>query len=332
MSTNTGNHIKLGVFLLGGLLFLVIMLYMIGKNQHLFGKTYLLKARFNNVNGLVSGNNVRVSGIQAGSVKKISFLSDTVIEISMLIDKEMQTIIRRNAVVSIGTEGLVGNKVVNIVPGHGTAALAAEGDLLQSKYAINTDEVLNTLTRTNSDISSIAAQLKITVQRINDSKAIWQLMNDESIPGNIRHAVNSIRETASNANQLSVRLNGLVADIQSGKGPIGKILKDSAMTTDLSAAVSGIRRVASGLDSTVRRTNAMINSIDLQLNNPNNAVHALLNDSIITANLRQSMTNIRDATDGLNQNMEALKHNFLFRGYFRKLEKQKQRSGKVMMQ
>jgi phospholipid/cholesterol/gamma-HCH transport system substrate-binding protein len=330
MSAKTNNNIKLGLFLLGGMLFLVIMLYMIGKNQHLFGTTYLLKARFNNVNGLVSGNNVRVSGIQAGSVKKISFLCDTVIEIDMLIDKDMQAIIRRNAVVSIGTEGLVGNKVVNIVPGPGTAALAAEGDLLKSRYAINTDEVLSTLSRTNTDASSIAAQLKITVERINDSKALWQLMNDEAIPSNVRHAAISIRKTGDNANQLSEQLNGLVADIKAGKGPIGVLLKDSSLTADINAAVFDIRNVASGLDSIVRKTNTMITSIDQQLNNPNGTVHTLLNDSLIAANLRQSISNIQHATDGLNQNMEALKHNFLFRGYFRKLEKQQRRSGQAV--
>lgn len=330
MTNKAVNNIKLGVFLLGGLLFLVIMLYMIGKNQHLFGKTYLLKARFDNVNGLVPGNNVRVSGIQAGSVIKISFLSDTLIEISMVIDKDMQKIIRRNAIVSIGTEGLVGNKVVNIVPGRGDATLAVEGDLLQSRNAINTDEMLSTLTKTNNDAASIAAQLTITVQRINDSKVLWHLINDESIPANIKQAAINIQQTSANANRLSGQLNRLIADINLGKGSIGALLKDSVMSADLKATVAGIRGIVFRLDTTVQKTNAMMERIDLQLNNPKGTVYALLNDSVTAVNLRLSMSNIQQATDGLNQNMEALKHNFLFRGYFRKLEKEKRESSRAV--
>src|SRR5665647_546677 len=110
------NNVKLGSFVLAGLICLVLLLYMIGKNRNLFGNNYVLKTRFENVQGLIAGNNVRFSGIQAGTVKSIKILNDTVIEVTMIIEKKMQSIIRKNAITSIGTEGVVGNKVVNIVP------------------------------------------------------------------------------------------------------------------------------------------------------------------------------------------------------------------------
>ena len=96
---------------------------MIGKNRNLFGATYVLKARFENVQGLVAGNNVRFSGIQAGTVKKVKILNDTVIEVTMIIETKMKTIIRKNAIASIGTDGLVGNKVVNIIPVETTGSI-----------------------------------------------------------------------------------------------------------------------------------------------------------------------------------------------------------------
>ncbi len=77
MAKRVVNNVKLGIFVLGGLLFLVFLLYMIGKNRNMFGNTYVLKARFENVSGLVAGNNVRFSGIQAGTVKKVKILNDT---------------------------------------------------------------------------------------------------------------------------------------------------------------------------------------------------------------------------------------------------------------
>jgi len=326
MADKTTNNIKLGIFLFAGLLFLVVMLYMIGKNQHLFGKTYLLKARFENVNGLVAGNNVRVSGIQAGSVKRISFLSDTVIEISMLIDKDMKTIIRRNAVVSIGTEGLVGNKVVNIVPGPGMAPLAEEGDLLQSKRNVNTEEMLQTLSRTNNDAAAIASQLRTTIERINESNGLWQLINDESIPANLRSSAANIQRATARANELTNQLNSIISDIKTGKGPVGALLTDSAITGNLKAAITAINEAADQTRSLTQKANVTLTYIDRQLNNQQGTLHTLLNDSSTAAHFRQSMSNIEKATDGFNQNMEALKHNFLFRGYFRKLEKQERKS------
>src|SRR5574339_214522 len=111
MAKQMVNNIKLGVFVMAGLLFLILLLYMIGKNKNLFGSNFILKARFENVQGLQTGNNVRYAGIESGTVKKITILNDTVVEVVMVIDDKMKSIIRKNAIVSIGTDGFVGNKV-----------------------------------------------------------------------------------------------------------------------------------------------------------------------------------------------------------------------------
>jgi phospholipid/cholesterol/gamma-HCH transport system substrate-binding protein len=98
MAKGTINNIKLGLFVLAGLFFLVLLLYMIGKNRNLFGATYVLKARFDNVQGLVTGNNVRFSGIEAGTVKKINIISDSVIEVTMIVQNKMKSIIKKKCV------------------------------------------------------------------------------------------------------------------------------------------------------------------------------------------------------------------------------------------
>src|SRR5688500_16062587 len=129
--TNRGiSNVKLGVFVLSGLLFLVLVLYMIGKNSNLFGNTYELKARFPNVQGLVVGNNIWYAGIETGTVKKIDILNDTVVEVTMVIEDRMKDISRKNSFVSIGTEGLVGNKVINILPAVDPQPAARENDIL----------------------------------------------------------------------------------------------------------------------------------------------------------------------------------------------------------
>jgi len=319
------NNVKLGSFVLAGLICLVLLLYMIGKNRNLFGNNYVLKTRFENVQGLIAGNNVRFSGIQAGTVKSIKILNDTVIEVTMIIEKKMQSIIRKNAITSIGTEGVVGNKVVNIVPARQPGALAEEDDILISKKTIDTDEILNKLSQTTNDVSFIAANLKITVKRINSSSALWTLLNDQSLPEGLRNSVTNIRLATGKAGTMVDNLNTIVMDVKNGKGSVGAILKDSSFAKNLNEAILKIKNVGDETDSIAGEINKMVTGIRQDVNNGSGVVNALLKDSMMVIKLNSSLDNIQKGTDGFNQNMEALKHNFLLRGYFKKLERQKEK-------
>ena len=317
------NNVKLGLFVLAGLVFLVLLLYMIGKDQNLFGETYKLKTRFNNIQGLVVGNDVRFAGIQAGTVKKISIINDTVIEVTMIIDTKMKNIIRKNAITSINTDGLVGNRVVNIVPAHNPGPFADEGDILVSRKAIATDDMLQTLYKTNIDVADIAADLKTTVQRINSSTALWALLNEQSIPENLKVSVSNIRSATVKAGTLADNLNAIVLDVKSGKGSLGVILTDTSLAKNLNEAVLKIKTVAEKADDLAIELNNMAADIRQDVNQGKGTVNALLKDSLIVIKLNTSLDNIQKGTDGFNQSMEALKHNFLLRGYFRKQEKKK---------
>jgi phospholipid/cholesterol/gamma-HCH transport system substrate-binding protein len=326
MAKRTINTVKLGLFVLAGLLFLIIMLYMIGKNRNLFGDTYILKARFENAQGLVVGNNVRFSGIQAGTVKKIQILNDTVIEITMTMDNKMQTIIRKNAIVSIGTDGLVGNKVVNIFTVKQPAALAIENDILTTKKTVSTDEMLQTLNKTNNDVAVIASNLKTTVQQINNSTGLWALLNDNTLPQNLKISANNIRLATGKANNTIDNLNAIVANVKNGKGSVGTLLTDTLFAKNLNEAVVKIKLVGDEANVLAGEINKTVNDLHLDITNGKGIANKLLKDSMIVVKLNTSLDNIQNGTDGFNQNMEALKHNFLFRGYFKKLERQKKKA------
>ncbi|MGZ8541726.1 MAG: MlaD family protein [Chitinophagaceae bacterium] len=325
MTTRVISNVKLGAFVLGGLLFLVLLLYMIGKNRSLFGSTYVLKARFENVQGLVAGNNVRFSGIQAGTVKRVKILSDTVIEVTMTIETKMEPIIRKNAIVSIGTDGLVGNKVVNIIPAGEPGPLAVEGDILATKKSVNTDEMLQTLYKTNNDIAVIAANLKTTVEQINNSSALWALLNDKSIPQDLRISLTNIRQATGKAGNMANNLHDIVMDVKNGKGSVGAILKDTSFAQNLNEAIMKIKDVGEEADSLASEINKVVAGIRQDINNGKGTVNALFKDSAMAMKLNASLDNIQKGTDGFNQNMEALKHNFLLRGYFKKQERQKRK-------
>lgn len=320
MTTGSINNVKLGALVLGGLLFLILLLYMIGNNEHLFGATYTLKAKFTNVQGLVEGNNVRFNGIEVGTVKKTKIMDDALIEVTMVIDKKMLSIIRNNAVVSIGTDGLVGNKVVNIVPAGQQGYLAKEGDMLTSKEAAGTEEILETLYHTNNDVAIIAAELKTTIKRVNNS-ALWSLMNDSSIVIDLKTAVSDIASTTHTASSLANSLNGLVTDVKSGRGSVGMILRDSSWAEDLGFALKKLKSTTSTTDSVAGELNRVAIAVHKSVTSGRGAIHMLFDDSIMTRKIEASLDNIQAGTDGFNQNMEALKHNFFFRGYFKKQAK-----------
>ncbi len=322
------NNAKLGVFVLASLLFLVLLLYMIGKNKHLFGDTYTLKANFENIQGLNEGNNVRFSGIQVGTVKKIKIINDTAIEIIMVIEKKMNSIIKKNAIVSIGSEGLVGNKVVNIIPSKQPSSLAQNNDLLASKKMINTDEMLHTAYKTNNDIALIVDNLKTTASRINDSDALWGLLNDNSIPQHIKASIQNIQTATGKAVHTVEDLNTLVKSVKNGKGSLGAILTDESFAKNLNETILKIKSVGNEANSLISEIHKVTSSVKQDINQGKGVVNALLKDSLLVATLNNSLSNIQKGTDGFNENMEALKHNFLFRGYFKKLEKKRKESRK----
>src|SRR5689334_4367905 len=243
MATRTINNIKLGVFVTAGLLLLILALYLIGRNRNLFGQNFLLKARFENVQGLTSGNNVRYAGIQVGTVKKVKILSDTLIEVTMLIEERMKPFIHKNDLASIGTDGLMGNRLINIIPAKDNAALVAENDILPIKRGADTETMLETLNKTNNNIALISQDLQQTVQRINSSKALWGILDDETLPENLRTSLLNIRKATGRAEVFATDLQTIMSDVKNGKGSLGAILTDTAIAIKLEEAIERIQSV-----------------------------------------------------------------------------------------
>lgn len=327
MANQGPNNTRLGVFVLAGLFLLIFSFYLIGKNQNLFGSDFRIAARFSNLNGLSEGNNVLFSGIQAGTVKDIKMINDTTIEVTLLINSRIRPFIRRNAIASIGTEGLMGNKIVNISPARAQAPLITEGEVLAVQKNISTDELLQTLSKTNNNVALISEELKKTVLKINSS-AMLELLNDKEASRNIRLSLLRINRASANAASLTKGLDDLVTGIKEGKGTAGLLLTDTAAAGNLRVAMSKIKAASANADHLTLQLDKLVKSMDQRLNQNNGSLQLLLSDTTFARNLSTTMDNLQKGTDGFNQNMEALKHNFLFRGYFKSLEKKKEKEAK----
>lgn len=321
MATKSFSNLKLGIFVLAALTFLILLLYMIGKNKNIFGATFAVKAHFGNVQGLTPGNNVRYAGIQVGTVKKITILNDEQIEVELLIENKMKQYIRKNAKVTIATDGLMGNKVLNITPAPGDADLISPGDVLVTQPSVDMNGMVNTLSGTNDDLAVVAAELKGALLRINNSPALWALLADSSLSRNVSASMVNIRAAAAKANTMLTDLDNMVLDVKSGKGSLGAILTDTSFAENLNEAIVRIKQVAVQADTLAKELSLVANGIKHDINDGKGAVNALLKDSAIVKSITVSLDNIQQSTQHFNEVMEGMKHSFLVRGYFRKLER-----------
>lgn len=221
--------VRLGMFVAGGLALFVLAIFIIGKQKNLFNPVFKLTTTFYNVSGLQVGNNIRFSGVNVGTVDNISIINDSTVRVDLLVRKEVQQFIKSDSEVAIGSEGLIGDRLLIITQGSSAAHLAREGEELASIEPVETDAII--------------ASLEIT---------------------------------AGNAEIVSQQLAEIMININSGTGTLGRLIQDTT----------------------------------------------------IAKNLDQTILNLKKSSKGLDENMEAVKHNFLLKGFFNKKAKEAERKKK----
>ena len=319
MEKTTSEKIRLGLFVIIGLSFFVIAIYFIGSKQQMFGKTDHLTAVFNNVGGLQLGNNVRFSGINIGSVREIKIINDTTINVDMQIEKSYFQYIKKDAIASIGSDGLVGSVIINIIPGKGNESNVVAGDFIKSVNRIRTDDMMSTLNITNQNAARLTADLlKITNDIYNGNGTISVLLRDSTMANNLKESMYNLKVTTSKTTQTIDNLNSQITSFDNKNNVIG-VLKDTAVANKIKKVVINLNQSSEEINKVVTNLNATI----LNIKEGKGAINYLSNDTKLVEQIDSTMTNINEASKKLNENLEALKHNWFFRGYFKKMEKQK---------
>ncbi|MDI9256945.1 MlaD family protein [Flavobacterium sedimenticola] len=322
MEKTASQKIRLGVFVIIGLTLFVLAVYFIGNKQQMFGKTEQLTAVFNNVAGLQLGNNVRYSGINVGTVRGIEIVNDSTINVEMQIDKSVFSHIKKNAVATIGSDGLVGSVIINIIPGKGIAAPVVPGDFIRSNNRVRTDDMLNTLNVTNQNAARLTADLlKITNDIHHGKGTIGLLLRDSVMAKDLKETIHNLKITSQKTSQTMDNLNRQIAGLDNKDNVIG-VLKDTVVGNK-------IRHVVTNLDSSSQEITKVVANLNATITNikeGKGALNYLSNDPKLVKQIDSTMTNINQASKKLNENLEALKSNFLFRGYFKKQEKAKKKA------
>ena len=181
MKIDTTKKIRLGIFISLGIAIFILGIYFIGEKQQLFRSTFRVSGVFKDVAGLQAGNNVRFSGINVGTVENISIVSDTSVKVEILIDESTRKFINKDAVASIGSEGLMGNKILIITPGTGEKMEIENNDTIETVQPINMDDILISLKTTIDNTSNITNDLSKITSNIQSGKGtIGRLLMDQS--------------------------------------------------------------------------------------------------------------------------------------------------------
>ncbi len=313
---------------MSGLLFLIIMLYMIGKNSNVFSSNFQLRTHFKNAQGLQPGNNVRFAGTQIGTVKKVQIINDTTIEIIFYIDRKSKDFLHNNSLTAVGSEGLVGNKVLNIIPAETAGLPVQENDILPSRDAPDIDEMLETLYITNHNIAIISEELKNTVHRLNNSTEFWKLLGSGDLAANLRASLNNVKKASSEALAMVEDLHAVIEEVQRGEGSVGMLLQDTTFEANLNDAVNKVKQVGDNANRLAAELHQTTLDIQQSIHAGKGVANAILKDTVLTIKLNTSLSNIEAGTRAFNENMEALKHHFLFRGYFKKQEREEKKAQK----
>lgn len=263
MDKESGYTWKLGMFVLIGLVLFAFTIYYVGMQKNLFGSTFRLKSNFKNVSGLEVGNNVRFSGINVGTVSEIELITDSSVVVNLLIKDDVQQFIKTDATASIGSDGLMGDKVLTISPGINSRNTVKDNDQIASKAPIDMEDVMVSIKKSVDNASIITGQIAEFSYKMNHGNGtLSKLISDEEFAKSLKNTLSNLENSSNEFAHFTNKMNN-------GKGALSKLVTDEKM--------------GKMIDST--------------------------------------LTNVKTGTDGLNEVIEAAKHNFLLRGYFNKKKK-----------
>jgi phospholipid/cholesterol/gamma-HCH transport system substrate-binding protein len=295
----------IGAFVIGGILLFAIGLFLIGERRMLFQKKFTAYTEFSRISGLQPGAPVKVNGMGAGEVQAIEVPSAPAgkFRVRLRIREDLHPLVRTDSLASIQTEGLVGGTFLFVNAGSNTApALPDEGTIPG---------------REPFEMADLMQQMSETVRMVNETIS--------ALRGDVETAVGNVADTARQANDLLTEISddvaavsassrrimadtqGIIAGLQQGKGTVGRLIKDDEI----------YQRVV----ETARQAQGAVEDARKAVQQGREALEALQSKDGptqgIAADLRETLGHARSTLANMEENTQALKRNFFFRGFFK---------------
>lgn len=321
MSQNKDNKkaITVGIFLFIGIAIFLLGVFTLGGQRKTFVKSYSLHVVFDDIQGLKVGNNVWFSGVKVGTIKKIAFYGTSQVKVTLSVEEEAHKYIHKDAKASISSDGLIGNKIVVIDGGSPKFPFAEDGDQLAVNTTLSTDDIMKTLQVNNKNLNDITNDFKVLANNLVEGKGtMGALLTDQQIADDFKAIVRNLQKTTVAANSMALQLNTFSNKLNTKGGLADELLTDTLVFAKLRSSVNELQKTAA---STAKMTENLDHASG-QLTKSDNAVGILLNDPKTADQVKTLMNNLETSSKKLDENMEALQHNFLLRGFFKKKAKE----------
>jgi len=324
MEQQNKRSVIVGAFVFIALVIFVLGVMTLGGQKSLFNNGATINTIFREVNGLQAGNNIWFAGVKVGTVQSINFEKDGRVKVEMNIEKDYLPIIKKDTRAKVGSDGFIGNKLVVLSGGSATAPVVEDGSTLVAEEAVGMEQMMATLQENNQNLLSITSNFKtLSDQMVSGKGTVGKLLNDDQLFTDLQQSLLTIRAAASNAQSMVANVSDYTSKLTTKGSLANDLITDTVIFSRLRSTVREIDGLSNKANAIVQNLNEASTSIQHKLNDNSSPVGLLLNDQQTAAEIRATIKNLQAGTAKLDENMEALQHNFLLRGFFRKKEKEK---------
>lgn len=331
-ANNNKRGIIVGIFIFLGILIFTVAILTLGGQQKTFQKSVMVKAFFSDVEGLQKGNNVWFSGVKIGTVKNISFKGNSQVEVDLNIQESSKEYIRRNAKAKISSDGLIGNKIVVLYGGTVTNPPIENGDVMVVDKASTTDEMFSMLQNNNKNLLDITGDFKLISKRLSNGEGtVGKLLTDEALLNDMQKVMSTLQRAAINTERLTSTVTAYTGKLNNRGTLANELVSDTVMFARLKQTSKEIETLSQTAKAAVNDLKNATENVNAGLNNKNTPAGMLLKDEGVANDLKSTLHYLNSSTQKLDENLEALQHNFLLRGFFKKKAKREQKEAKQVV-
>jgi len=315
------QDVKLGIFVVGGIILFLVAVFFIGSENNIFNRTFTAYSVFKNVEGLKHGDNVWLSGVKIGTVKNVEIVSEGKVIVTLSLKDRQNEFIKKNATAFVGSDGLVGNKIVVIRPGD-SRAIIQDYDTIGAFSPTDTQELFNIAKDVGENTRSLTDNLKQLTEKLSKGEGIvGELLNDGRVAQDIRGAVDGFKSTSAQTTRASGELAAMMYKLNHGDGLVNRLTTDTSLASTFDKAIHNVKEVSAHTAEVSKDLQTLVS----KMNSNNSAIGVLLADTTFAGRMRSTLVSAQSASAKLDENMEAMRHNFLLRRYFKKKEKEQQK-------
>lgn len=300
----TSRLAVVGLFVVMASLLFALALFLIGDRRALFARDFVIYSEFDRIGGIQNGAIVRVAGADAGEVEEIRVPRNPSekFRLKLRVLEDVRGLIRTDSVASIQTDGLVGNKYLQIEAGTDAAPQAPDGATIPGTALYDFGDLIKQASETMRGVDALVVEVRAALNTTLTGVGDVMREVDRIVRGLDRELTTLLRKGDVVVNDIDL----LVRDIRSGKGTAGKLVNDPEVYDRANQLLKDAQAVVAKVDDAAEQAKRLVS--DLRSNT--GPVQGAIGD------LRQTVTNAREAMADLSDSFEALKRNFFVRGFF----------------